>query len=181
MDEIYFPEEDSYLLAGILKKQIPKFLAKDKNLKFLEMGCGSGIQLQIALKSGIKKENIFSCDINPDSVKYCKKLGFNSVISNLFEKIEGKYDIIIFNSPYLPLDSREPKDSRVATTGGKNGSEIINRFLKQLKKHLAKNGKIFLVSSSLTKGINFSGFKKKIVARKKIFFEELKVWELKKI
>ena len=195
MNEIYFPEEDSYLLAGILKKQIPKILAKNKNAKFLEIGSGSGFQLQTAFNSGIKKENIFSCDINPSSVKHCKNLGFNSVVSNLFQTFERKvkrrfvatrmpiacprkFDLIVFNAPYLPEDEREPNDSKIATTGGKKGSEIINKFLKQSKKHLAKNGRIFIVASSLTKGINFLEFKKKIVAKKKIFFEELKVWEI---
>ena len=178
MNEIYSPEEDSYLLSEVLKKQIPKLLAKNKNAKFLEIGCGSGIQLQTAFDSGIKKENISSCDINSEAVRHCKNLGFNCIKSNLFQKIKGKFDLIIFNPPYLPSDSREPKNSRVATTGGKKGSEIINKFLKQSKKHLAKNGRIFIVASSLTKGINFLGFKKKIIAKKKIFFEELRIFEL---
>lgn len=178
MKEVYSPEEDSYLLASVLKKQIPKLLSKNKNLKFLEIGCGSGIQLQTALEAGIMKENIFSCDVNPAAVAHCKRLGFNSVISDLFSKIKGKYNLIVFNPPYLPLDSREPKSSQLATTGGILGSEITNKFLVQSKKHLAKNGKIFLLVSTLTKGINFLDFQKKIVDKKKIFFEELRVWEL---
>jgi len=178
MAEIYIPDEDSYLLSEVLRKQIPKLLANNKNLKFLEIGCGSGIQLQTAFDSGVKKSLVFSCDINHKSVKHCKKFGFNSVVSDLFEKIKGKYDVIVFNPPYLPLDFREPEESKIATTGGLQGSEIINEFLRQSKKHLAKNGKIFLVSSSLTKGINFLGFRKEIIEKKKIFFEELKVWEL---
>jgi len=177
---IYIPEEDSHLLSEVLKKQIPKLIEKNPDLKFLEIGCGSGLQLQTAFDSGVKTENIFSCDINPKAVRHCKKLGFNSVVSNLFQNIKGKFDAIVFNPPYLPLDLLEPKESRIATTGGLQGSEIINEFLKQSRKHLAKNGKTFLVTSSLTKGINFLEFRKKIIARKKIFFEELKVWELKK-
>ena len=181
MSEIYLPDEDSYLLSEILKKQIPKLLYKNKNLKFLEIGCGSGIQLQTAFDSGIKKENIFSCDINEEAANHCNKLGFKCVKSDLFSNISGKFDVIAFNPPYLPLDSKEPESSRIATTGGKNGSEIINKFLKQAKKHLAKNGRIFLVASSLTKNINLSGYKKKILDSKKLFFEELFVWELRQI
>ena len=192
MKEIYYPDEDSYLLSEVLRKRIPSLLSKNKNLKFLEIGCGSGIQL-LTLKS-LGAENIFGVDINEKAVEHCKKLGFNSVVSDLFQAFERKvtrrfvamrmpiacprFDIIVFNPPYLPFDSREPKNSRIATTGGKEGSEIINEFLKQSKEHLAKNSKIFLVSSSLTKGINFRRFKKKTVGKKKIFFEELRVWEL---
>ena len=177
-NEIYSPEEDSYLLSKILQKKIPKLLSKNPNLTFLEIGSGSGIQLKTALKLGIKNQNIMSCDINTTAIEHCKKLGFNCIKSDLFENIKGKYDLIIFNPPYLPEDSQEPKDSRISTTGGKEGSEIINEFLKQSKNHLNENGKIFLLTSSLTKEINFLDYNKNILEKKKLFFEELFVWEL---
>lgn len=166
-------------MSEILKKQIPKLLNKEKNLTFIEIGSGSGILLETVFNIGIKKENIFSCDINKKAVRHCVELGFNCIKSDLFRNINGKYDLIVFNPPYLPEDSREPKDSKIATTGGKKGSEIINRFLRQAKKHLNKNGKIFLLTSSLTKGVNLSSYGKRIIGRKKLFFEELFVWELK--
>ena len=179
MQEIYFPEKDSYLLSEIILNELPRFLSKNPDLIFLEIGCGSGVQLKTALKTGLSKQNIFSCDIDPISVSHCKKLGFNCVQSDLFEKIKGKYGLIIFNPPYLPEDKREPKNSRLATTGGKKGNEIINRFLKDAKKYLKEDGKIFLVTSSLTKGINWQDYKKKLLGKKKLFFERLYVWELK--
>jgi len=176
--EIYQPVEDSFFLSDILRKIIPDLLKQNKNLKFLEIGSGSGIQLDTALNSGIKKENIFSCDINKEAVEYCKLLDFNSVRSNLFSRIYGIYDLIIFNPPYLPEDKREPATSKISTTGGKKGGEIINRFLKEAKEHLSKEGKIILLTSSLTKGINFLQYKKKIIDKKKIFFETLYILEL---
>ncbi len=178
MSEIYSPSEDSYLLSRILEKQIPKLLTKNKNLKFLEIGSGSGIQLQTALKIGILKENILSLDINSNAVKECKRFGFNSIKSNLFEKVKGKYDLIIFNPPYFPENKKESVDSKLATTGGKKGSELINKFLKQSKKHLEKKGKILLLTSSFTKGIDFLDHKKKIIGKENLFFEKLFVWEL---
>ncbi len=180
MPEIYQPEEDSFLLSKVLDKKIPGLLQKKPNIKILEIGSGSGIQLKKIYEKGIKKENIYSCDINPDAVKKCNSLGFNCIESNLFNNIKKKYDLILFNPPYLPEDLREPKKSQIATTGGKKGSELINKFLKQAKKHLNENGKILLLVSNLTKGINFTGYNKKIIARKKIFFEELSILELKR-
>jgi len=174
--KIYEPAEDSYLMSEVLKKELLKFLKKNPNLKFLEVGVGSGIHLETAKKLGAK--NIFSCDINPTAIEHCRILGFNCVKSNLFEKIKGKFDIIIFNPPYLPEDKNEPKQSRLATTGGEKGSEIINKFLKQAKLHLKKDGKIFLLTSSLTRDINFLNYKKKLLNKKKIFFEELFIWEI---
>ena len=176
--EIYQPAEDSFLMSDSLKKIIPDLLKYNPRLKFLEIGCGSGIQLQTVLESGIKKENIFGADVNAEAVNHCKKLGFNCVYSNLFLNIKGNYDLIIFNPPYLPDEKREPKSSKLATTGGRKGGEIINRFLKQAKEHLAPTGKIILLTSSLTKGINFLDYNKKSIAEKNLFFEKLYIWEV---
>jgi release factor glutamine methyltransferase len=183
MSELYLPAEDSYLMSRILKEQIPFLLEENKDLKFLEIGSGSGIHLETALNSGIKRENIFSSDINMDSVNHCNVLGFNCIHSDLFENINGEYDIIIFNPPYLPEDSREPKDSRLSTTAGNKGNEIIIRFLEEAKKYIKKDGKIFLITSSLSKDVNFNklGYSSKEVGCEKLFFERLCIWELKAI
>lgn len=205
MPPIYLSSEDSYILSKIIEEQIPSLLKKNKNIIFLEIGSGSGIQLQTVLKSGVKKQSIFSCDINPKAVGLCKQLGFNCVKSDLFENINTmrislgaskevaaqrleksqrkptdcfQFDIIAFNPPYLPEDKREPVSSGIATTGGKTGSEIINRFLKQAKNYLTREGKIFLLVSSLTKGINWDGWNRRLLGEKDLFFEKLKVWEL---
>lgn len=178
MTKIYQPAEDSYLLLRILEKEIPNLLNENQNLKFLEIGSGSGILLETAEKLKIKKSHIFAVDINQEAVTHCKSLGFNCLYSYLFENVEGKFDIIIFNPPYLPKNSEEPKDSQLATTGGKQGSEIINKFLKQAKNYLEDNGKIFLLTSSLTKDVNWQNYHKKLLGKEKLFMEEIEVWEL---
>ena len=178
MSDIYEPAEDSFLLSEVLKDRLPSLLNLNRDLQFLEIGAGSGIHLETASKIGVKKANIISCDIDQQAVDHCKILGFNCVKSDLFKNIKGKFDLIIFNPPYLALDKREPKSSRIATTGGKKGSEIINKFLKQAKKHLKKDGKILLVTSSLTKDVDFRKFDKRQLGNEKLFFEELFVWEL---
>lgn len=178
MGLIYSPEEDSYLLGKIITKEIPKILKINPKVKFLEIGCGSGIQLKAAKKSGIEKKNIFSVDINIDAVNTCQKLGFNSMKSNLFSNIKEKYDIIVFNPPYLPKTENEDKESETITTGGKKGGEIINKFLIQAKKHLKENGIIFLLTSSLSQGIEWLDYKKELLAEQKMFFEKLEVWKL---
>lgn len=181
MPEIYQPAEDSYLMQRILKEKIPEILKENPNLKFLEIGSGSGIHLETAFNIGIKKENIFSVDINPNAVSHCNVLGFNCINSDLFQNIPGKkYNIIIFNPPYLPRDKKEPKDSQTATTGGKKGNEIILKFLEQAKDYLEKDGKIFLITSSLSEDIDFKklGYQEKEIGCEKLFFERLCIWEL---
>jgi HemK-related putative methylase len=177
MSEIYQPEEDSFLLLDVLKKQL-----KNKKIKILDMGSGSGIQAETFLTLGISKKNITLVDINKEAIKYLRKKfpNLKVIYSDLFEEIskKEKFDLIVFNPPYLPEDKEEPKDSRTATTGGFFGSEIINKFLSQAKDYLDKKGKIYLLISNLTQEINWHSWKKKLIAKKKLFMEELYVWEL---
>lgn len=179
MSIIYTPEEDSYLLKEVLEKELPSLLKKNKNLKFLEVGVGSGIQLQTAQECGVKNENIFGVDLNPDAVNHCKELGFKCVKSDLFEYVQEKFDVIIFNPPYLPEDENpEDEESKLITTGGIKGSEIPNEFLKEAKSRLKEGGVIYLLVSSLTQGMNYLDYKKELVGEKKLFFEKLDVWKL---
>ena len=183
MSEIYPPAEDSYLMFETLKKEIPILIEKNPDLKFIEVGCGSGVNIKAAKKAGIKIDNIIGCDINNESINHCRNLGFKVILSDLFKNIKGKFDLIIFNPPYLPLDKNEPKSSRIATTGGRKGNEIIIKFLKQARNFLTRGGKIFLITSSLSPNINFNklGYKAREIANKKMFFEKLSLWECLKI
>ena len=185
MTEIYQPAEDSYFFSEFLEEYLFKSISphsaiwstpKGAKIRYLDMGTGSTI-LSYTMSKFLDKKNILATDINPNAVKLAKKKGFNAIRTNLFEKIKGKFDLITFNAPYLPEDSQEPKSSRLATTGGKRGDEISVKFLKQAKKHLNKNGKVFLLISSLTPMDKINRFKHKIVARKKIFMEELLILE----
>jgi release factor glutamine methyltransferase len=180
MTNIYQPAEDSYLMSRILKEQLPSLLEENPDLKFLEIGAGSGIHLETANNTGVKKENIFSSDINLSSVNHCVSLGYSCVYSDLFENITGNFNIIIFNPPYLPEDSREPGDSKISTTGGEKGIEIIIQFLQQAKNHLEEDGKIFLITSTLSEYLDFQamGYNAKELGCEKMFFETLCVWEL---
>jgi len=177
MTEIYEPSDDSYFFAEFLKR----YLKKSKPQTYLDMGCGSGI-LAKTVSNFFKKENILCVDINTSAVLANKLLGFKTIKSNLFSKVQKKkkFDLITFNAPYLPEEKIEPYSSKLITTGGKRGDEISLKFLKQAKEHLNENGKTLLLISSLTPMEKINKFKPKLVAKKKIFFEELRIYEFKK-
>jgi release factor glutamine methyltransferase len=176
--KIYQPSDDSYFFADFLKKHFAKYQSTS-SLKILDIGAGSGILAKTALKF-FPVKNITATDINPEAVKVLQKEKFKCIQSNLFQALNKKFDLIIFNAPYLPLDKREPKSSQLATTGGERGDEISLEFLKQAKHHLNPNGKIFLLISSLTPINKIKKFNPKIVARKKLFMEELLILEFVK-
>lgn len=176
MPPVYEPAEDSYLLSEQVKKY-------SSGKKVIDIGSGSGIQAQTALFSGAK--SVLATDANPQAVKLLKEKSLNAKLSNLFSKVPPqKFDLIIFNPPYLPFDPAEDSSSALATTGGKNGDEILLKFIQQAKKFLAKNGIILVVLSSLTpqnkilKLIKKLNLKKTKLSAKKIFMEELEVWKL---
>ena len=131
----------------------------------------------------MKKKNILAVDINKESLEETEKLGVKTLNSDLFLKVEGKFDLIAFNPPYLPEDKN---DKEKDTTGGKKGWEAIERFLKQAKTHLTEKGKILLLFSSLTNRgkieqlIKKNKFSFKQAAEKKLFMEELFVYDLQK-
>ena len=165
---IYEPAEDSFLLNKQLKNIIKK------GMKVLDLGTGSGIQAEEAERLGAE---VLASDINPECLKNLK---LKTIQSDLFENIKEKFDLIIFNPPYLPEEPLEPEDSKLSTTGGKKGNEILIQFLKQAKSHLNKNGKIIIVFSSLTpevdkllKQLNYT-FKK--LDEQKIDFEKLFIY-----
>jgi release factor glutamine methyltransferase len=167
---LYEPQEDSYLLN--------KFVRQYAQGKVLDMGTGTGLQAVAAMED--EENEVLAVDINPEAVEYVKKKGVNAILSDLFEKVEGKFDLIIFNPPYLPEDKREPEDSKLATTGGKKGDEILKRFLLQAKEHLEENGKILLVISSLTGDPKelFKDYSWKLLEKEEIFMETLSVYLL---
>lgn len=165
---VYEPGEDTYLLAEFVKK-----FSKDK--KVLDLGTGSGILALTAKEAGAKE--VLASDINEEAVKEAGKKGIKAVKSNLFKNIKGKFDLIVFNPPYLPKDKREKED--LDTSGGKVGNELTIKFLKQAKSFLNKDGIILIIISSLSKPemtfdkIKELGFNYKILGKNKMFFEEI--------
>ena len=173
---IYEPDEDSFLLVKQVKK-----LAKDK--KVLDMGTGFGILAETALECGAK--DVLAVDIDEEVVEFVKSKGIKVKTSDLFYDIDEKFDLIIFNPPYLPEDELEDFEIRNVTRGGKEGYEILERFLIDAKRYLNKNGEILIVFSSLTNKEKVDSILKeneyefKILETKKMFFEELYVYLVK--
>jgi len=162
---IYDPQEDSFLLQ--------KYVREYAKGRVLDVGTGSGIQALAALE---KTPDVLGIDIDEDAVRFLKGKGVNAKFSNLFSKVDGKFDLIIFNPPYLPPDKYDHDSS---TSGG---MKIVERFLSQAKNFLDKDGKILIVFSSLTGDVDSLlkkyGYKFRCLETQSHFFEKLFVYLL---
>lgn len=178
---LYEPREDSYLL----EKQVSKCAFGN----VLDIGTGTAIQALAAANSKHVR-SVLAVDINPTAIEFCKKNIRNPKIafkkSDLFDFVSGQFDTIILNPPYLPADPNEPAESAIATSGGKHGYEIMEKFFSQAKDYLENAGVIIFLISSLTNPLKVEsimidhGFTFKRIARQKISFEELYVYTAEK-
>jgi release factor glutamine methyltransferase len=179
--DIYEPREDSYLLQ--------KHVAKYATGCVLDVGTGSGIQALTAIKNSNVRD-VVAVDINTlaiaelnDKIKQQKLRKIKAITSNLFENITTKFDLIIFNPPYLPQDEGivDP-----ALYGGKKGWEVSGEFLQQASEYLVPHGKILFLFSTLTNKekieaiIQENLLQFKQIDSLKISFEELYVYEITK-
>ena len=174
---VYKPSDDTFLMLKNIK------VRNGENV--LDMGTGSGI---IGIHSAKLGANVTSADINPYAVELAEKnaglnnVKINVIQSNLFEKINNKFDVIVFNPPYLPTSKNERMDDEInsAWDGGEEGSQVVLEFLKNFRKYLKKNGRCYLLVSSLNKKAlkrieKLNGI---LIGEKKLFFEKLMVFQI---
>lgn len=177
---VYEPAEDTFILLENLRVE--------RSDRVLEIGTGTGI---IAIKASMNSRMVVATDINPYAIECAAEniianKSFNIEIrkGNLFEPVKGeKFDLILFNTPYLPTDDEEKINDELnaAWDGGVDGRMLINRFIEGLPHYFNQGGIVQMVQSSLSdvnmtlKKLENLGFKVSVTARKKVFFEEIAV------
>ncbi len=177
-DNVYIPAEDSYLLADNLQIE--------KGQSVLEIGTGSGI---VAMYASRLTDNITVTDINSDACLLAEK-NFNDnniknieiLFGNLFEPVKNrKFDVILFNTPYLPTEEGEVLDDTInyAFDGGLNGRKVIDMFLNEVSNHLNEGGIVQMIQSSLSGNdetlnkLDELGFIAEIAEKEHFFFEDI--------
>ena len=175
--EVYQPAEDTYLLLKVAMAE-----ARDSD-RVLEVGCGSGL---ISRNLAPMVREVLATDINPFAVSVVREYGIPVIRADLFRGIKAKFDMVIFNPPYLPTSEEEKNAGWInfALDGGESGRETIKRFFLDLGPHLTPGGRAIILLSSLT-GITMVeemavnlGFEVRQVAVERYFFELLYVFKL---
>ena len=177
-DNVYVPAEDSYLLADNLDIK--------EGQSVLEIGTGSGI---VAMYASRLTDRITVTDINFDACLLAEK-NFNDngienieiLFGNMFEPVKDrKFDVILFNTPYLPTEDDEVLDDTInyAFDGGLNGRKVIDVFLDEVGNHLNDGGIVQMIQSSLSGNeetldrFDEMGFIAEIAASEHFFFEDI--------
>ena len=177
-DNVYIPAEDSYMLADNLE------ITESQSV--LEIGTGSGI---VAMYASRLTDNITVTDINFDACELARKNfeannieNIEILFGNLFEPVKNrKFDVILFNTPYLPTKEGEVLDDTLnyAFDGGLNGRKVIDLFLNEVGNHLNDGGIVQLIQSSLSgndetlEKLDKLGFIAEIAESEHFFFEDI--------
>jgi release factor glutamine methyltransferase len=149
-EKVYEPAEDSFLFAENLQ-------VREKD-KVIDMGTGCGI---LGILAAAKAEEVLAVDINPYAVMCAKENARLNHASgkmlfaqgDLFGPIRAgeKFDLILFNAPYLPSEADEESSwLDRAWAGGVFGRDVINGFIQEAPKYLKHDGEILLMQSTLS-------------------------------
>ena len=126
-------------------------------------------------------------DISPVAVNNARSnavrngASIDIIQTDLARGISGKFDVILFNPPYITGEGSEVLRGREKEqlVGGEGGHEISIRFLGEVKDLLCDGGRILLLTSSQSEGeiLEYARFlyEMKLLASMKLFFETLSV------
>jgi release factor glutamine methyltransferase len=181
VQSVYYNSEELKVLTNVYVPSDDTFALLDEALKIvretdcvLEVGTGCGI---IAKFLSMRAKSVIATDINPYAIKNAQINGVNVKRGNFFADLAYKFDLIVFNPPYLPTskEPEEPKDwLSKAWDGGPTGAEVSMEFLSEVTNYLTESGKLLIVVSSL------AGFQK-IITKMTDLFEDVNIIAKKKL
>jgi release factor glutamine methyltransferase len=141
--QVYSPAEDTFVLLHAAQREIRP------TDRVLEIGTGSGV---IAMALAKVAASVIATDINPHAVAHAHGQGIEVVRTDLCAALWGRFDLVIFNPPYLPTQPEERINDwlEYALDGGPGGRDVIERFSADARRVLAPFGRILILISSLT-------------------------------
>lgn len=147
------PRPDTELLV----EKVLSLTDNDNNIKdVLDMCTGTGC-IAISIKVNNRKLNVSASDISPVAEKVfslnnCSLAGKSITFtrSSLFEKINGTFDIIVTNPPYLTTEETDQrmnegwKEPELALSGGDDGLDLIRIIIDHSVQYLNDKGYLLI-------------------------------------
>ena len=148
------PRPDTEVLVDTLLPALKKAVSAKGSARILDMGTGTGAICLALLKECPEATGIGS-DISADALETAARnaarndLGgrFEAILSDWFEKISGRFDIIVSNPPYIRTDIVATLDQEVrnhdpmaALDGGQDGLAPYRLIAADAGRFLVENG-----------------------------------------
>lgn len=148
-ENVLIPQPDTEILV----EKVLEIVKENMESKILDICTGSGA-IGISLAYYLNKAKLTVADISSKALEISKinakrnnveeKIKF--INSDMFEKIEEKYNIIVSNPPYIKtniiptLDKQVQNEPYIALDGGKDGLKFYRILIDEAPKHLEKDG-----------------------------------------
>lgn len=184
MESVYMPAEDSDLLL----EAALDVLKGGRAIRILELGTGSGYILRELEKAAGENGlvcSFFGTDIRKEILKQAaSNTKAKLVMARLFSGINGKFDLILFNPPYLPMTEDDHFLGQLEDALVNKG--VIERFISEAGGHITGNGRCLLLIGNVTgrermeRLMEQHGFSFLICRKRSLFFERLFVYMLSK-
>jgi release factor glutamine methyltransferase len=129
---VYKPLENEYACAEYCRE----------GDKVLDLGCGSGVGTVFCAPKACE---LLAVDISPSAVRNtaenCRLNKLSNVVvkqSDMFSSVQGKFDLILANPPYLEAEF-EKEEQQFATS-----TRYLPILFSQVGKHLATDGRLLI-------------------------------------
>ena len=143
--DVLIPRPDTEILV----EEVIKIGKEKRNPSILDLCAGSGA-IAVSIAKYLPNAKVYASDISKKALDVAKTNAKNNEVqekiefinSDLFEKIEGKFDIIVSNPPYIrtevikTLDEEVQREPMLALDGGKDGLDFYRKIVEEAYSHL---------------------------------------------